>query len=190
MLLKVGSGSLKARKEGRKVCFILDPGGGGFSVQGRLLPATPDNQWARAVIVGRRGLHTGTSQAALTLLTGGMTSVILVVLKYSCSSVPELACLHSFKASSRNHGSLCRGCVFPHSSVGKESACDSGGLALIPGWGRSPGEGNGNPLRYSHLENPMDRGAWRATVHGIARVGHDFVIKPPRVLATVWSLCS
>ena len=59
-MLKVGSGSLKARKEAREVCFILDPGGGGFSVQGRLLPATPDNQWARAVLVGRRGLHTGT----------------------------------------------------------------------------------------------------------------------------------
>ena len=40
---------------------------------------------------------------------------------------------------------------------------------LIPGLGRSPGEGNGNPLQYSCLENPMDRGAWRATVHGIAK---------------------
>ena len=39
---------------------------------------------------------------------------------------------------------------------------------LIPGLGRSPGEGNGNPLQYSHLENPMDRGAWWATVHGVA----------------------
>ena len=39
----------------------------------------------------------------------------------------------------------------------------------IPGLGRSPGEGNGNPLQYSFLENPMDRGAWRATVHGIAK---------------------
>ena len=41
------------------------------------------------------------------------------------------------------------------------------------------GEGNGNPLQYSCLGNPMDRGAWRATVHGAARVRHDFVIKPP-----------
>ena len=47
---------------------------------------------------------------------------------------------------------------------GKESACDAG---LIPVWGRSPGEGNGNPLHYSCLGNPMDRGAWRATVHGV-----------------------
>ncbi|KAB0349420.1 hypothetical protein FD754_014277, partial [Muntiacus muntjak] len=41
------------------------------------------------------------------------------------------------------------------------------------------GEGNGNPLQYSCLENPMDRGAWQATVHGVARVGHDLVTKPP-----------
>ena len=62
---------------------------------------------------------------------------------------------------------------FPHSSVGKESACSAGDLGSIPGSGRSPGEGNGNPLQYSCLENSMDRGAWRATVHGVARVGHD-----------------
>ena len=50
---------------------------------------------------------------------------------------------------------------------GKESACDVG-AGLIPVWGRSPGEGNGNPLQYSCLENPMDRWAWRATVRGVA----------------------
>ena len=48
---------------------------------------------------------------------------------------------------------------FPHSSVGKESARNAGDLGSIPGSGRSPGEGNGNPLQYSCLENPMDRGA-------------------------------
>ena len=48
---------------------------------------------------------------------------------------------------------------------GKESACSAGDLGLIPGSGRSLGEGNGNPLQYSCLENPTDRGAWRATVH-------------------------
>ena len=68
---------------------------------------------------------------------------------------------------------------FPHSSVGKESFCNARDLSLIPGLGRSPGEGNGNPLQYSCLENPMDRGAWQATVHGIARVGHDLATKPP-----------
>ena len=52
-------------------------------------------------------------------------------------------------------------------SDGKESTSNSGDLGLIPGLGRSPGEGNGNSLQYSCLENPMDRGAWRATVHGV-----------------------
>ena len=68
---------------------------------------------------------------------------------------------------------------FPHSSVGKESACNAGHPGLIPGSGRSPGEGNGNPLQYSCLENPMGKGAWQAIVHGVTRVGHDLVTKPP-----------
>ena len=55
----------------------------------------------------------------------------------------------------------------------KASACNVGDLGSIPGLGRSPEEGNGNPLQYSHLENRIDRGAWQATVHGIAKVGHD-----------------
>ena len=54
----------------------------------------------------------------------------------------------------------------PHSSVGKESACIAGNLGSILGLGRSPGEGNDNPLQFSCQENPMDRGAWQATVHG------------------------
>ena len=56
---------------------------------------------------------------------------------------------------------------FPGGSNGKESACNAGDLGLIPGSGRSPGEGNGNPLQYSCLDNPMDRGAWWATVHSV-----------------------
>ena len=62
---------------------------------------------------------------------------------------------------------------------GKELACNAGDLGLILGSGRSPGGGNGNLLQYSCLENPMDRGAWQATVHGVARVGHDLETKPP-----------
>ena len=54
-------------------------------------------------------------------------------------------------------------------SDGKESVCNAGDLASIPGLGRSTGEGNGNPLQYSCLENSMDRGAWRATVHGVTK---------------------
>ena len=49
------------------------------------------------------------------------------------------------------------------------SACNAGELGSVPGLGRSPGEGNGNPLQYSCLENSMDRGAWWATVHGVAK---------------------
>ena len=58
---------------------------------------------------------------------------------------------------------------FPGGSDGKESACSVGDLGSIPGSGRSPGEGNGNPLQYPCLENPMDRGAWQATVHGVPK---------------------
>ena len=54
-------------------------------------------------------------------------------------------------------------------SDGKDSACNVGDPGLIPGSGRSPGEGNGNPLQYSSLGNPMDRGAWWATVHGVTK---------------------
>ena len=58
---------------------------------------------------------------------------------------------------------------FPGGSDGKVSACNAGDLGLIPGSGRSPGEGNGNPLQYSCLENSMDGGAWWATVHGVTK---------------------
>ena len=54
-------------------------------------------------------------------------------------------------------------------SDGKESACNVGNLGSIPELGGSPGEGNGNPLQYSCLENPMDIGDWWASVHGVAR---------------------
>ena len=55
------------------------------------------------------------------------------------------------------------------SSAGKESACNAGDLSLIPGLGRSPGEGKGYPFQYSCLENSMARGAWKATIHGVAK---------------------
>ena len=60
---------------------------------------------------------------------------------------------------------------FPGGSVGKESTCNQlpNHLGLIPGSGKSPGGGHGNPLQYSCWENPMDRGAWRATVHGVTK---------------------
>ena len=58
---------------------------------------------------------------------------------------------------------------FPGGSDSKESACNIGDPGLIPGLGRPSGIGNGNPLQYSCLENSMDRGAWQATVHGVAK---------------------
>ena len=61
---------------------------------------------------------------------------------------------------------------FPGGSMGKESTYsegDTGDMGSIPGSGKSPGGGHGNPLQYSCLENPMDRGAWQATVHGVKK---------------------
>ena len=61
---------------------------------------------------------------------------------------------------------------FPSGSVVKNppaNAAAEGDVISVPGWGRSPGEGNGNSLQYSCLENSMDRGDWRATVHGVTK---------------------
>ena len=64
---------------------------------------------------------------------------------------------------------------FPGVSDGKESSCNAGDLGLMPGFdawvGRYPGEGKGYPLQYSDVENSKDRGAWQATVHGVAKSG-------------------
>ena len=59
---------------------------------------------------------------------------------------------------------------FPGGSDGKESICNAGDLGSIPELGRSPGGGPGTPLQYSCLENPMDRGAWQAAVHGVTEL--------------------
>ena len=58
---------------------------------------------------------------------------------------------------------------FPGGSDSKESSCNAGDSGFIPGLGKSPGEGNGNPLQYFFLENSMDRGDWWATVHGVSK---------------------
>ena len=71
----------------------------------------------------------------------------------------------------------------PGGSEGKVSACNAGDPGLIPGSGRSPGEGDGTPLRYSCLENPMDGEAWWATVHAVAKNRkrlHDFTFTFPK----------
>ena len=64
---------------------------------------------------------------------------------------------------------LCTLQGFPGGLEGKASACNAGDLGSIPESGSFPGEGNGNPLQYSCLENPMDRAAWWATVHGVTK---------------------
>ena len=75
---------------------------------------------------------------------------------------------------------------FPRSSVGKESACNAGVLGLMTRSGRSPGEGNGDPLQYSCLENPMDRGAWQATVRGAVRVERDLATEAKQLWKINW----
>ena len=64
---------------------------------------------------------------------------------------------------------LCRVLGFPGGSVGKESACNARELGSIPGLGRCPGEGHGNPIQYSGLENPMDREAWKIIAHRVTK---------------------
>ena len=71
---------------------------------------------------------------------------------------------------------------FPGGASGKNLPASAGDLrdaGSIPESGKSPGGGRGNPLQYPCLENPMDRGVWKAIVHGVARVRHDLVTKPP-----------
>ena len=83
-------------------------------------------------------------------------------------SVQKISCAPGHKAKAEAWARpTCWGS--PGGSDGKESACNAGDLGLIPGWGRSPGEGNGNSLQYSCLVNSMDWGAWHFTVHGITK---------------------
>ena len=90
----------------------------------------------------------------------------------------EIPCLPQGRASDTSPINRRAGSIFmiiinnegvPGGSDGKESACNAGDLSSVPGMGRSSGEGNGNPQQYSCLENSMDRGAWQATVNGVAK---------------------
>ena len=67
---------------------------------------------------------------------------------------------------------------FPGGSVVKNMPSNARDAGSVPELGKCPGEGNGNPLQYSCLGNPMDRGAWQVTVHGVTRVRHDLATKP------------
>ena len=78
---------------------------------------------------------------------------------------------------------------FPGVSVVKNLPANARDSGLIPGSGRSPGEGSSNPLQYSCLGNPMDRGAWRATVQGLQRLGHNLVTKQQQQEAYIQKIC-
>ena len=84
--------------------------------------------------------------------------------------------IYIYENESINKHNLCL-LSFPRGSVVKNLPASAGDAGSISGLGRSPGEGNDNPLQYPCLGNPMDRGAWRATVPGVARVGQDLATK-------------
>ena len=105
-----------------------------------------------------------------------MRKFIIIYEAFPSSLFPPYCFFPSHRQSPDVHRSLPVSCVHPHmylyisgGSGGKESAHSAGDPSLIPGLGRSPGEGNGNPLQYSCLGNPKDRGAWWVAVHGIAK---------------------
>ena len=87
-----------------------------------------------------------------------------------------LICAWHIELCLKNNNKACSG-SWSCSSVGKGSACNEGNRVRLLGWEDHPGEVNDTPLQYSCLENPMDRGAWQATVHGVTRVGHDLAAK-------------
>ena len=97
-------------------------------------------------------------------------------IKFACSSLDpiflgnQLICLSfNFLSMVMNDAYFIELRSFPSGSDGKISACNAGDLGLIPELGRSPREGNGNPLQYPCLETPVDRGAWWATIHGVTK---------------------
>ena len=75
---------------------------------------------------------------------------------------------------------------FPGGSVVKNLPANAGDAASVPGLGRPPGEGNGTPLQYSCLGNSMDRGAWQAIAHGVAKVRHDLVTEKQHIYIYIY----
>ena len=105
--------------------------------------------------------HTHTFTHTYTAIQAGRVFNPLLAQGTHCS--PSCFCYWAIHIWGHSH------CERTGGSDGKASACKAGDAGLIPGSGRSPAEGNGNPLQHSCLENPMDRGAWWATVHGVAK---------------------
>ena len=93
---------------------------------------------------------------------------------------PNTGILHPDNSSNHTDLAIAHVSNISGGSAVKESACNAGDPGLIPGSGRPPGEVNGNPLQYSCLGNPIDRGACQASVHGSQRVEHDWMTKQQR----------
>ena len=111
----------------------------------------------------------------LKQLYSGCTNVVILILTNVVIFVPNLfsfLCLY-FSSSPEAASTMDLAMGFLRGSDGKDTACNAGDPGSIPGSGRSPGEGNGNPLQYSCLENPVDKGAWGAESLGLQRIRHD-----------------
>ena len=107
-------------------------------------------------------------QGGLEISEKDMRSIFHVRL-LSLKLTQEMRCLQRFRGKVVIFSCL-DGSNIPGGSDSKESAHNAGDLGSIPGLGRSLGEGNGNPLQYPCLENPVDRGAWQATVHEVTEL--------------------
>ena len=113
---------------------------------------------------------------SLVLIGSSSSCVLNTCICITYTYIPNMMSIHTYIQVSTNlllH--VYRSDYIPRGSDSKESACNEGNPSLIPGLGRSLGEGNGNPLQYSCLENPMGRGAWQATEStGSQRFGHNW----------------
>ena len=98
---------------------------------------------------------------------GSADPFITVFLEASEMQIPSTAQIHGMRNSGELGPQICLSSHCSCDSVVKNPSADAGDASLIPGSGRSPGGENGNRLQYPYLENPMDRGAWQATVHGV-----------------------
>ena len=172
----------KREQRQRKPCFCwcVKEGGAGKSEMKTLCVIKGLGQAATSLVpfgdVDEDGIQ-GASMVRKLVLPGlGATGKFVPAKAKRSQSLWLEACLREKKKSGIKDSSftfcfrnLDMSTGFPGGSDGKASSCSVGDLGSIPGLGRSPGEGNGNPLQYSCLGNSMDRGAWWGTVHGVTK---------------------